>query len=242
MVRQAVAWNPQTPEEVLRGLAQENDEGIRRDVASNLRTPITTLASLSDDASWEVRRSVAMHPHLPVARRTALHYDPHPDVRQRAKAASTFWTSFGIRPSDDEWKRVRTWLEQPPGRVWKLEGRPLREWESMEEQLMNISEEVRQAMKTIKTAQLLHWDESTIWPNEHVRQQERIEKINSEKTASLLLQSDFPLQALNRFSQSSHWEVRYLVALHEGTPLSARQALSHDGNRYVRAAARLRAT
>jgi hypothetical protein len=195
-----------------------------------MRASEEILAELQEDSSWQVRWRVAMHPHLPVARRTALLCDANPKVAQMASAASTLWASFGIHPSDDEYRMGLTWLDQVLGS----------DWEMAKAQLMKVSGEVRQAMKAILTAQILCWDEKNkIWPKEDFRNKE---EINCEKTASLLSQADFPCQALSRFSQSRHWEVRYLVALHEGTPLEARRALSLDGNRYVRAAARLRTT
>jgi hypothetical protein len=46
-----------------------------------------------------------------------------------------------------------------------------------------------------------------------------------------------PPVALQKLAKSPHWEVRYLVALHEKTSWETRQQLRQDGNRYVRAMA-----
>jgi hypothetical protein len=57
----------------------------------------------------------------------------------------------------------------------------------------------------------------------------------------LLIAPFMPPVVLQKLAASPHWEVRYLVALHEQTPWETRQRLSQDGNRYVRTMARAKA-
>ncbi|HET8846916.1 MAG TPA: hypothetical protein VFN35_35965, partial [Ktedonobacteraceae bacterium] len=54
------------------------------------------------------------------------------------------------------------------------------------------------------------------------------------------LASYLPPLALQKLAISPSWEIRFLVAHHAQTPLKIRQLLSRDGNRYVRAMARVK--
>jgi hypothetical protein len=62
-VRRDAAWNRSTPPEVLARLAQDADEGVRRGVAGNPNTPPEVLARLAQDAEVVVRRGVAENPN-----------------------------------------------------------------------------------------------------------------------------------------------------------------------------------
>ncbi len=71
-VRESVAWNPHTPEDMLRILGNEATESkwyVRQAVARNPNTPPEVLRLLGNEATestWRVREAVAQNPSTPL--------------------------------------------------------------------------------------------------------------------------------------------------------------------------------
>jgi hypothetical protein len=103
--------------------------------------------------------------------------------------------------------------------------------------------------------QLLSTDDSDLWVRiaHHpavIANQRRIlidlliEKVQQDRTASVLpdwfffQHQDLPEASLNKMLRSAFWRDRYLVVQHPRAPQEMLMALAHDGNRFVRAAAR----
>jgi len=59
-----IAYDPDTPENILLILAKDDDEGVRRHVAYNRKAPINVLKTLTKDLSWVVRFNVVTHPDI----------------------------------------------------------------------------------------------------------------------------------------------------------------------------------
>ena len=64
LVRNNIAINPSTPEELLIYLSADRIMDVRATAAQNPRTPAEALATLAKDKSWEIREAVARNPKL----------------------------------------------------------------------------------------------------------------------------------------------------------------------------------
>ncbi|MDD4488192.1 MAG: hypothetical protein PHD34_05875, partial [Methanothrix soehngenii] len=60
-VRRKLAWNSDTPVEILSYLARDQVQWVREAVAGNACTPTSTLARLAEDSSGFVRAAVALN-------------------------------------------------------------------------------------------------------------------------------------------------------------------------------------
>ena len=60
-VRRKMAWNPDTPEEILSDLARDKVQWVKEAVAGNAHASHSTLARLAEDSSGYVRAAVAMN-------------------------------------------------------------------------------------------------------------------------------------------------------------------------------------
>ena len=60
-VRRKLAWNPDTPEEILSDLASDKVQWVKEAVAGNAHASHSTLARLAEDGSGYVRASVALN-------------------------------------------------------------------------------------------------------------------------------------------------------------------------------------
>jgi HEAT repeat protein len=65
-VRGGVAQNPNTPEDVLRKLAEDDDENVREKVARNPNTPKDLLRQLANDHNVNVRFQTFINPKMPL--------------------------------------------------------------------------------------------------------------------------------------------------------------------------------
>ena len=77
-----LATNPNTSEDVLRGLAKNEYSYIRYTVAGHINTPADSLVHLGKDTYWEVRIHVAQHPNTPLTVLKELTHDEDDGVRQ----------------------------------------------------------------------------------------------------------------------------------------------------------------
>jgi hypothetical protein len=64
-IRRAVAYNPNTPAEVLVRLARDVDFDIRMGVACNTNTPAEALTHLAGDKDGNIRWEVTWNPNTP---------------------------------------------------------------------------------------------------------------------------------------------------------------------------------
>ena len=60
-VRRKLAWNPDTPEEILQFLAKDAVQWVREAVAGNANVSVQSLTRLADDSSGFVRAAVALN-------------------------------------------------------------------------------------------------------------------------------------------------------------------------------------
>ena len=81
-VRWEVAKHPRTPAEALRKLAGDGDMWVRIAVSRNPSTPVEVLMKLADDGDWEMRQEVARNPSTPVDILRKLAEDENWEVRR----------------------------------------------------------------------------------------------------------------------------------------------------------------
>jgi hypothetical protein len=84
IVRRHVAENSRTPIEILKRLAFDTALDVRLAVAENSCTPPELLARLASDSDLDVRYGVAEIPHIPMNILAELARDENPYVRCRA--------------------------------------------------------------------------------------------------------------------------------------------------------------
>ena len=78
-----LAYNKNTPADILHDLATSPNEYTRSDVAKNPGTPIADLEKLVKDPVWHVRRGVVMNPKAPPDLLDPLRNDPDERVRNQ---------------------------------------------------------------------------------------------------------------------------------------------------------------
>ena len=81
-VRWEVAKHPRTPAEALRKLAEDGSMWVRSAVSRNPSTPVEVLMKLADDGDWEMRQEVARNPSTPVDILRKLAEDEDWEVRR----------------------------------------------------------------------------------------------------------------------------------------------------------------
>ncbi len=96
VIRRHVAENPHTPSDILRHLANDSDSDVRLAVAENTNTPNETLTRLAADQNVDVRYGVAENANMPEKILLALTNDENPYVRCRA--LKTLQTAFPDAP------------------------------------------------------------------------------------------------------------------------------------------------
>lgn len=80
-----LAENSNTPVEILKVLATDNNAGVRRAVAQNPNTPVETIKTRATDEHWWVRCGVAWNSNTPVETLEVLATDADANVRESAK-------------------------------------------------------------------------------------------------------------------------------------------------------------
>jgi len=88
MVRAAAAWHPRIPLKVLLQLAQDKHEDVRAKAASNKKLPTEVLKRLAWDDSSYVRYFVLLNENLPEELLQQLATDKDPEVRVRVASHS----------------------------------------------------------------------------------------------------------------------------------------------------------
>lgn len=83
-LRRRVAYNPASPQTLLRALSRDNDKEVRRAVALNPSTPDRVRDELAHDWSPDVRFAVAESDQTPPAILHELMLDGNPYVVRRA--------------------------------------------------------------------------------------------------------------------------------------------------------------
>lgn len=83
-VKFLVAYNPNTPVEVLTEFATDDCSVIRRGVAKNPRTPVELLVELSHDPDYIVRKATASNRATPLASLSSLTSDDEKEVSEIA--------------------------------------------------------------------------------------------------------------------------------------------------------------
>lgn len=234
-VRSAVAAHARTPAEVLEALARDREIIVRRAVAWNVRTSVEILRTLARDQEAAVRSSVARNERTPTEVLEALAHDQEITVR---------WLANLVQWLLDE-------IEEPLGRQGLSEKLSLLLLDSINggrvveepigQQLEWVAElELPDSMRQmILTPLVALWDTTSVLRAFEVfnMSSAEIRRIKREDYRRILA-NFMPGEALQKLAGSPSWEVRYLVALHAKTPLETKQALTQDGNRYVRAMAK----
>ncbi|GHO47268.1 hypothetical protein [Ktedonospora formicarum] len=206
-----LAANPRTPLSLLETLLQHNDRHVWAAIARNPNaTPalLTRLAQVSDD---DVRSAVAGNKHTPIA-----------VVRELAhQSQRAVWYALAANPhtpldiieriiATDDMELWRRVASHPT--LMRAHRRPFRDLF------------IKELQKHLETSSL---------PRNFYEILLRLAR-RSSTLQGALLEALVPTASVN----SSHWPERYRTALQEQASDTELAALTHDGNRFVRAAAR----
>jgi hypothetical protein len=220
-IRRRAAAHPALPPERLRQLAASRDQALLSGLARNPAAPPEVLEQLAQ-RSIELEVAVSAHPHTPPAVLEQL----------ATRSLSRIQANGALESSplyDHDLLLLRNLAANP--------ATPL----SLLEQLLTVNnEEITVLVAThprvlAEGQQLIH-----DYLLEALREEIIKADLPSRLRWLLLQRRDLPAPLLEIFANSGRWIERYLVARHCATPASVLEALAHDGNRYVRAAARER--
>ena len=115
-VRRHAACNPNTPAEVLRELAKDEDWNVRRHAAGNPNTPAEVLRELAKDSYDAVRRHAACNPNTPAEVLRELAKDEDWNVRSNAAGNPN---TPGYEPQNMEFTVTETYVSiQGTNNVW----------------------------------------------------------------------------------------------------------------------------
>lgn len=233
LVRRQLALHPQIPLQTLHILARDADAPTRRNVASQCQAPEEILRLLAQDLEPGVRRRIATHPRMPREILQTLAQDSDMATQRLAQIALDLLGQIEEVADSDKWREI---LHLFFLRYWIIKA-PI-EWQLDRIASSNIPEPLQQMLIATLTT---NWDMDMIWALTHVGWTFRPEILRSRQNDfQRLLTNALPPLALQKLTLSISWEIRYVAALHKNTSWEARQRLSQDGNRYVRAMARAR--
>ncbi|MBE3564608.1 MAG: hypothetical protein IMW90_02650 [Thermogemmatispora sp.] len=224
MVRWRIASHPALAPETLRHLASSHrqDRSLLAGLARNPNTPADVLTWLAELDDREIHLALSQQPELPapLLERLAARYLSE-WRRQRAVVS----TDEGTQPIEI----LRSLAAHPSSPLTLLE------------QLLRLNDsEVAIAVathpRTITQGQSLIFD----YLLETLREEIIKADLPSRLRPLLLQRRDLPPALLELFAESGRWVERYLVAQHAAVPSTLLETLAHDGNCFVRAAARAR--
>ncbi|WP_052887981.1 hypothetical protein [Thermogemmatispora carboxidivorans] len=223
-VRQCAASHPALAPETLHHLAasHKQDRALLAGLARNPHTPAAVLARLVELDDREIHLALCQQPHLPTSLLEGL--------------AARYLS---------EWRRQRAALvteesTQPIEILRSLAAHPAAPLTLLEQLLRLNDSEV--AISVATHSQVSAQGQHLIF--EYLLETLREEIIKADlpsRLRPLLLQRpDLPPALLELFAESGRWVERYLVTRHVAAPPTLLETLAHDGNCFVRAAARAR--
>lgn len=205
----AIAANPQASPELLAQLAQRTDEQLQVNLATNPSTPPDILARMADHPEGWLRVSVAYNPAIPPDILSRLLSDPDKQVREQARLRASVLAQASVQ------EKQPLKQEHAPQKPDKLILKVLHRSPAPAKQLLNSEQVIY--LSPLGSAETNHTYMS--YPPD-------------------LSAPDLPLSWIYFFARSMAWFNRYQMAIHPATPLELLERLTHDGNRYVRMAAR----
>jgi len=106
-VLQKLAYNPNTPIDILQHLAKHDELRVRENVCRNQATPTSLLSEMAKSRDWQIRWCVAERPNVSDEILAQLSDDPSDSVR-RGLAYNTASPELLLKLSQDNSKEVRT--------------------------------------------------------------------------------------------------------------------------------------
>lgn len=267
-VRMALIENPCMSEDLLLKLADDPElpqVSINRYLAINPHTPTPLLERLLSHLEPAMHEILAMHLRLSQSASSLLFQSQNPVVRMQTKKSLRMQTLFTelhvhmpINEHEDiltrimqivfrlEWDYIRRLLLQLPWKSYEQKLRihnrnqfePEQQGYHPENELalietLPLSDELRQILfkELFASSQRAYQGPDEYHPP--------TELASAKKVSGHLSRPDLSPLWLHYAAHSGFWGERYLVALHPQTPDGTLQQLTHDGNCYVRAAARM---
>ncbi len=259
----ALARNPGLPREAFYTLFQEPEVIIQQNLARNPQLPHDLMQQLLQNKSLPIQRNLAKNKRLPIALLKIL-YGKHTDIEVLAALARNPQTTAEIledlylldipeidenlaanKHTPEDILEVLIYKDTTQRFQHNLVSNPHTPLKYFEEVFFNRISPVysqNEFLLRARTHPAILRDHRKILFEYTLKllRKEVITLSNTGSHISLLTDPGLPEAMLRIFTDSSLWEERYLVTQHPRAPQTLIEELTHDGNRYVRAAARER--
>lgn len=256
-VRAALAGNPCLPSAIFTVLIAHKEVEVRAGMASNTQLPLQYMQQLSRDPTLdpyiEVHLKLAANPRVPVEILEELmsinNLEIWINIARNPRASAKILHHLAHFNYDDVQAAVAANKHTPPDLlVWLAHQRGTRQ---IKEGLVRNPHTPLSILQEILAGSNggMYWysriaTHPAVRGNRKAMFFERFAEFTRKRESpsgfwlAVLDSSKLPVAALNVFATSSQWLERYMVALHPATPQKLLETLTHDGNRYVRIAAR----
>lgn len=255
-VRAAVAGNTRIPADLYGHFSQDKSNWVREQLAGNTQTPHHIFEILAKDVS-DVRCRLAANPRLPEELFLQLAHEKKvpvlAGVAANPQASPELLTRLAQMGQREICVRIAANKRTPPEvlkrlvvyedhfwntpTVWeRLASNPHTPLETLKRIFLEGNELLKDRVVHHPTVRR----ERTIYQELFIEsiKHERLNSTSLKWRFHLLQIPDVPRPLLSALAQSMYWQERYMVAQHMATPRHTLVALTHDGNCYVRMAAR----
>ncbi|MBX5449302.1 hypothetical protein [Thermogemmatispora sp.] len=246
----ALANNPRLPPALVEQLCRHPHELVRRCAASHPALTPERLRSLARSSTNDrlLLAGLARNPHTPVDVSSWLleldDRDIHLALSKQPQLPGPLLERLAARYLG-EWRRQRTALATeegaPPIEILRsVAAHPAASLALLEQLLRLNDSEV--AITVATHPQMVAQAQGPIFDYllETLREEIIKADLPSRLRPLLLQRRDLPPALLELFAESGRWVERYLVTQHAAAPAPLLEILAHDGNCFVRAAARTR--
>lgn len=254
-VRAAAASNPRLPLDLIAALAQDDAEVVRAGVGGSARITTDIAEQLLQDQSIKVRKALAANPRTPVAFLDVLLQTGEMEIWQGLARQPRLEPAQLVYLAEHGDLQVRSAVvahKRTPPEVLEQLAREDRKviWQSL---ASNPHTPLAILQRAIETEDYGIWFRVMNHPAmmqcrrqpflELLRKKMRTLIINDElpawfRKAVWQYYPSLPAAIVETFAMSLRWEERYLVTRYPYVTPTTLEALAHDGNQYVRAAAR----
>ncbi|GCE24401.1 hypothetical protein [Dictyobacter kobayashii] len=255
-VRAAAASNPRLPLDLLAGLSRDDAEIVRAGLGSNARLSSDSAEQFLHDQSLMVRKALAANPRTPIALLDALLHTEEMTIWQglvrhpRLEPAQLIYLAehgdIAVRSAVAAHKRTPLEVLE---RLARENRREL--WQGL---VTNPHTPLPILKRAIETEDYKIWFSVMNHPAMMQSRGQPFVELLQKKLRPLLIENtlpawfrkavlqyytSLPVAIVEIFAESPSWEERYLVARYPYATAAVLETLAHDGNRYVRAAARV---
>ena len=236
-VREKVAENPKTPDDILGKLAEDENVNVRYGVAKNPKTPVDIIRKLAENKDWSVRNGVVKNPNTPVDIIRKLAEDE--ELVVRIEVAWNHGTPAEIlgKLAEDKNGDVRKGVATNPSTPVDTLGKLAEDksWEVRNEVAKNPRTPVDILKKLVEDKNVnvrygVAKNPST--PVDIIRK--LVEDEDRRVRIGIAYNPSTPADILRKLAEDENWNVRYGVAYNPSTPADILRKLAENEDWSVR--------